>query len=48
MSLPDIHQSAEWKSVTEAAPHAEKLANLQNVFEEVSWLEFVMYSPDVP
>ena len=48
MSRPDIHQSPEWKTITQAAPYAEKLASLQNVFEEVSWLEFVMYSPDVP
>ena len=48
MSQPDIHQSPEWKAVIQAAPYAEKLASLQNVFEEISWLEFVMYSPDVP
>ena len=48
MSQPDIHRSPEWKDVVLAAPYAEKLAGLQNVFEEVSWLEFVMYSPDVP
>ena len=45
---PDIHQSPEWKTIAKAAPHKEKLASLQNVFEEVSWLEFVMYSPDIP
>jgi hypothetical protein len=48
MSLPDIHQRPEWKTITQGAPYAEKLAGLRNVFEEVSWLEFVMYSPDVP
>ena len=48
MSRPDIHQSSEWKTITQAALFAEKLARLQNVFEEVSWLEFVLYSPEVP
>lgn len=48
ISQHDLHRSPEWRAVTEAAPYAEKLAGLQNVFEEVSWLEFVMYSPDVP
>ncbi len=48
MSQPDIHQSPEWRTITEAAIYSEKLASLQNVFEEVSWLEFVMYSPDIP
>lgn len=48
MRRPDIHQSPEWKTIAQAAPYAEKLASLQNVFEEISWLEFVMYSPDIP
>jgi hypothetical protein len=48
MSQPDIHRSPQWEAVVQAAPYAEKLDSLQNVFEEVSWLEFVMYSPDVP
>jgi hypothetical protein len=48
MSQSDIHRSPQWKAVVQAAPYAEKLAGLQNVFEEVSWLEFVMYSPDIP
>jgi hypothetical protein len=47
VSQSDIHRSPEWKAVVQAAPYAEKLASLQNVFEEVSWLEFVMYSPDI-
>ena len=48
MSQPDIHQSPEWRTITEDAIYSKKLASLQNVFEEVSWLEFVMYSPDIP
>ncbi len=48
MSLPDIHKGEEWQAVLKASPHAENLAKLKNVYEEVSWLEFVMYSPDVP
>lgn len=48
MNQPDLHHSEQWKAITRTSPHVEMLAGLQNVFKEVSWLEFVMYSPDVP
>ncbi|MFH1953744.1 MAG: hypothetical protein ABIL06_19265 [Pseudomonadota bacterium] len=47
IAQPNIHQSVEWKTAIQTTPHREKLANLKNIFEEVSWLEFAMYSPDV-
>ena len=47
MLYDDIHQKDKWQALMNSAPHAENLSKLQNVFEEVSWLEFVMYSPDV-
>jgi hypothetical protein len=48
MNHPEIPRSGDWLKLTGLAANAEKLASLQNKFEELSWLEFVMYSPDVP
>jgi hypothetical protein len=47
MSLPDIHKGDAWRAVLQSDPHASNLAKMQTLYEEVSWLEFVMYSPDV-
>ena len=45
--LDSIHllSGKEWRAVRQAGRNAAMLENLKNVFEELSWLEFVMYAP---
>jgi hypothetical protein len=41
-----LAQTAEWKQAWDSDNGKSMQSNLENLFEESSWLEFVMYNPD--
>ncbi len=46
LASPDLPESDAWKKVKTAGRNPAMLKNIQDVFEESSWLEFVMYGPE--
>jgi len=46
MLLPTLAESNEFKAINQAGRNQEMFRKRENVFEELSWLEFVMYNPD--
>ena len=46
LASPDLPGSRDWQAVRENGPNPKMFDNRRDVFEELSWLEFVMYAPD--
>jgi hypothetical protein len=46
MIRPEVAESPEFMAVRRGEGDPEMFKNLENVFEELSWLEFAMYNPD--
>ena len=42
----DLPSSRDWQEVQKAGRNPAMAKNLRDIYEEVSWLEFVMYAPE--
>jgi hypothetical protein len=46
MMSPEVAESPEFMAVRRGDGDPEMFKNLENIFEDLSWLEFAMYNPD--
>ena len=46
LGSPDIPSGDDWRGLRQAGRNTAMFGDLRNVFEELSWLEFVMYAPE--
>ena len=46
LASPDPALGPDWQAVRENPANSKMFGNRKDVFEELSWLEFVMYGPD--
>jgi hypothetical protein len=46
LALVDLSFSKDWQEVQKAGDNPAMVKNLCDIYEELSWLEFVMYAPE--
>ncbi len=46
MVRPEVAEKPEFMAVSRGKGNPELFKNMENIFEELSWLEFAMYNPD--